>query len=310
MDFIEKRKRKFGDRKDGHWVKDAPGMNVIMSGLYPKRCNCELSHTTKIDITDLMNYIEKRNSENPDKKIKFFHCFIAALSRVVNERRYLNRFVSRCRIYERDEILFSFVAKRQFKDTAKEAIVTYKPKATDNIDNVSSFILGEVKSVRTEEDMSKSKRKETKDITKSLDSIAKLPRFLIMLITGFARLVDYYGITPKFLKRGDPAYSTILVANLGSINCEPCYHHLNNYGTCSIVMTIGKFYKQNVTLEDNTVEVRTFVDVTSTLDERIADGFYFSKSVSLLANYLQHPYSLEKQFNEEVNFEELENGNN
>lgn len=303
MAFIEKRKRKFLDRSDGHRVKDAPGMNIIMSGLYPKRTDCEVSQTTKIDVTNLLDYIEKKNAENEGRKLKFFHCFVAAITRVLNERRFLNRFVNRCRMFERDEILISFVAKRQFADQAKEALVTYKPKADHTLNDVSSFILGEVKSVRTGDDIKKGKKKK-KDITKSIDRVARLPRFLVLIITWFARVFDHFGWMPKSLRRGDPAYSTVLLANLGSIKCGSCYHHLNNYGTGSIVITIGTIYKQNVINEDGTSELRSFVDITSTLDERIADGFYFSKSIMLLAEYLQHPETLEKKFGEEVSFED------
>ena len=40
-----------------------------------------------------------------------------------------------------------------------------------------------------------------------------------------------------------------------------------------------------------------------TLDERIADGFYFARSLKLLKYYLAHPEILERPVKEEVDYE-------
>ena len=154
MPFIEKRKRKFGDRVDGHWVKDAPGMNVIMTGLYPNRTDCEVSAKMELDVTNLVKYIKKRNEEHPDEIIKFYPYFLTALVRVANERRCLNRFIRHYRIYERDEISISFTAKRKFDDNAKEVVVTYKARKEDNVSSINKFLNGEYKILRAEEEAS------------------------------------------------------------------------------------------------------------------------------------------------------------
>ncbi len=285
MAFVEKRKKRFRDRHDGHIVKDVPSLNIIMSALYPNRCDTEVSTTLSYDITNLLEFIKTKNEEN-NGNLKFFHCFITALTRVLNERRKLLRFVQGARIYERDEITISFVVKQKFSDNGKESLVTYKAKKEDNVFSVSNYILGKVENERNE-----SNENSGKDITKSVDKFAKLPRWLLVLITKIVRRLDYKGRLPKSLMVGDPAFSTVLVANLGSIKCPSCYHHLNNYGSCSIVMTIGTIYEKQIN-----GEIRSFVDVTSTIDERIADGFYFAKSLTLLGNILNNPEILEKEF--------------
>ena len=60
MAFIEKRPRRFGDRADGHWVKDAPGLNVVMTCLFPKRTESEVYLNREIDITNLLKYLEEK----------------------------------------------------------------------------------------------------------------------------------------------------------------------------------------------------------------------------------------------------------
>ncbi len=302
MSFIEKKKRRWGDRRDGVWVRDIPGMNVIMAGLYPNRTDCEVCLRDELDITDLLKYIDNKNASGQKHKTKLFHCIVAMMVRIVNERRALNRFVRTQRIYERDEILVSFIAKRQFSDKAEEALVTYKARATDNIDDVSRFILGEVKEVRdqTDESTGKAKKGKKKDLTDTINSIARLPRPLLMCVTGFVRWLDRWGKVPKSLTHGDPSYSTILLSNLGSIKCPAVYHHLNNYGTNSIMMTIGTMTKKTVVRDDGTSEQRDFVDIAVTADERIADGFYFAKSIKILHFLCAHPEILDKTFDEDV----------
>ena len=309
MSFIEKKKRKWGDRRDGVWVKDAPGLNVIMSGLYPNRTDCEVCMRDELDITDLLAYIEGKNASGQAHRTKLFHCIVAMMVRIINERRYLNRFVRTLRIYERDEITVSFIAKRQFSDKAEEALVTYKARATDNIDDVSRFILGEVKEVRAEgqpepEQENGKKKKKAKKLDDTINKMAKLPRFLLMIITGFVRWLDRWGKVPKSLTHGDPAYSTVLLSNLGSIRCPAVYHHLNNYGTNSLMMTIGTMKKKTVTGEDGSVTTRDVVDIAVTADERIADGFYFAKSIKMLHYICAHPDILEKTFDEDVALQE------
>ena len=124
MSFFEKRPRKFGDRLDGHRVKDAPGLNVVLTCLFPKRTDSEVYLHEDIDITELLKYMEAKNGPDAPYKTTLFHCFVAMLARAVNERPKLNRFIQGARIYERDEITISFIAKRRFTDHSEESLMT------------------------------------------------------------------------------------------------------------------------------------------------------------------------------------------
>ena len=133
--------------------------------------------------------------------------------------------------------------------------------------------------------------------------LAKLPRLLLMFIVWTVRVLDYWGINPDFLTDGDPNYTTILVSNLGSIKCPSVYHHLNNYGTNSIMVTIGTLHKEEILMDDGHKEIRDVVDIGATLDERIGDGFYFAKSLKLIKHIFAHPELLEQPLNEESGFD-------
>ncbi|MBO4356148.1 MAG: 2-oxo acid dehydrogenase subunit E2, partial [Clostridia bacterium] len=198
--------------------------------------------------------------------------------------------------YERDEITISFVVKRRFTDGAEESLMVLKVNDDDTLDSISQRIVGNVAETRKSEH-------STGGIDKLLDKFAALPRFILIPVFRIIRLMDFWGITPKAFTEGDPHYTTILTSNLGSIKCPAVYHHLNNYGTNSIMITIGTLHKEEVLMPDGTKEIRDIVDIGATLDERIADGFYFARSLKLIKHVFANPEMLEKPICEESGFE-------
>ena len=286
----KKRKRRFGDRRDAHRVK-APGLQSIMGFLLPKRTDCEVSMIDTIDATELVRFLEKRNAEHPDFKTTVFHCAVVALARMVRERPMMNRFIQGWRIYERNTISISFVAKRRFADGAEESLLVFEPKDEDTLDVVSKQIYGDIHEVRKSEHA-------TGGIDQTLDNFMKIPFPLLALVIRIIRILDFWGMNPRFLTDGDPNYTTILAANLGSIGGPAVYHHLNNYGTNSIMVTVGTLRDEDVRMPDGTYETRKLIDVSATLDERIADGFYFVRSLKLVKHIFAHPELLDRPLGE------------
>ena len=54
--------------------------------------------------------------------------------------------------------------------------------------------------------------------------------------------------------------------------------------------------------DDGNVHMKESVDIGLTIDERIADCYYYSKKVRLLKHLLEHPELLERPLNEEVEY--------
>ena len=170
------------------------------------------------------------------------------------------------------------------------------PKDTDTINEVSRKIVGDVIETRKSEH-------STGGVDALLDSFAKLPRPVFMLAIRIIRWLDFWGINPDFITEGDPNYTTVLCSNLGSIKCPSVYHHLNNYGTNSIMVTIGTLHKEEILMPDGHKEIRDVVDIGATLDERIADGFYFARSLKLVKYICGHPELLERPLGENSGFQ-------
>ena len=145
---MEKPKRRFGDRRDGRWVREAPGLQTVMAHLMPNRTDCEVCLHDTLDATELMKFIEEKNARHPEYKTTIFHCFLLSLARMIRERPKMNRFIAGHRMYERYEISFCFVCKRRFADGAEESLLYLVPKEEETIDSWSKRIVGDVKETR------------------------------------------------------------------------------------------------------------------------------------------------------------------
>lgn len=280
--MAEKKKRRWGDRRDGVWLRDIPGLQSIMAHLWPNRTDREVCVFDRLDATELMKYLERKNAQHPEYKTKIFHCYLYGIARMLNERPKMNRFICGRRFYQHNEISLSFVAKRRFEDHSEESLMYFVPEEDETLDSFSYKIAGVVHNMREHEH-------STGGLDATLDSLARLPRILMMIITRIVRWMDFWGIVPMALTEGDPNYSSVLASNLGSIKAPTVYHHLNNYGTLSIMTTLGELHKEEVVMPDGHKEVRDIVEFSATFDESIADGFYYSRSLKLMKHIFLHP---------------------
>lgn len=285
-------KRKFGDRKDARRVRDLDGMHHIMMHLMPKRTESEVYLEFPMDVTDLLPYIEEKNRLHPEYKTTIFHCLVTAIARVITMRPYLNRFICGRKLYERDEISLSFVAKRKFEDHSEESLMTLIAKDDTDLDHVTRKIVGDVKEIR--------ESRGSNDFDGVINAVGSLPSPILHLFIGILQRLSASGHLPDVLTQGDINHTTVLLSNLGSIQCPCCYHHLNNYGTNSILITVGVLKKELKVMPDGSTQPRDILSLGFTADERIADGFYFAKSMKLAEYILQHPQLLDVPLKEEI----------
>ena len=137
----------------------------------------------------------------------------------------------------------------------------------------------------------------------SMDILNKLPRFLSKAAIRFIRWLDRHGWCPDVLIGDDPNYASVFLSNLGSIRLRSGYHHLTNWGTCSFFCVIGEKKWTPLYDQNGLVAMRETVDLGFTVDERIADGYYYSKSIRLFKHLLAHPELLELPFEQEVDYD-------
>ena len=107
---------------------------------------------------------------------------------------------------------------------------------------------------------------------------------------------------PTSISNEDPYYSTVFISNLGSIKATASYHHLTNWGTNSIFVIVGEMKLKQITDKDGNVSVKKIIPLGITIDERIADGFYFAKSFKIFRYLLENPELLDRPLQEEIDF--------
>ncbi len=282
---MAKIKKKWGDRKDGVWLKDIPAMNRIMPTLMPNRADNEAYINIDIDLRPLNAYLEKLNEGREEDKYTFFHLISAAVGKAFILRPRMNRFIVGGKLYQRHDVTVGFTVKKKFNDQAKEALAFFKYDPKETLESYHEKIMAQIHLTKsdTEKDTS----------TGAMDIITKLPQWLIHRIVKFVLWLDKHGWAPDFLVGSDPNHAAIFLTNLGSIGLECGYHHLVNWGTNSCFIVIGKKHLKMEYDKEGNGDLHEVIPIGITLDERIADGYYYSGTVALVKELLEHPQLLE-----------------
>ena len=280
-------KKKWGDRKDGIWLKDIPAMNRIMPALMPNRADNEAFITVDIDLRPINAYLEKINAGRTEDKYTFFHLVSAAIGKAFVLRPKMNRFVCNNKLYQRKKISIAFTVKKRFDDHAEEALAFFEYDPQETLQSYHEKIMKVIHQTKSFDE----KDKDTS--TGAMDIVCKLPQWLITAIVKSVLWLDKHGWAPEFLIGSDPNHAAIFLSNLGSIGLEAGYHHLVNWGTNSCFIVTGKKYMKMEYDKDGNPDLHEVLPLGITLDERIADGYYYSSTVALLRELLAHPELLE-----------------
>ena len=288
MADLKTRKKDRRDRRDAYYLRDADSMHVIMPYVMPTRCANEAVMSKDFDISEVDRYVKKKNAENPSFKYTWFHVICAAVAKTIILRPKLNYFISGYRMYERKDIEIAFTVKRKFEDNSEEALARFivNKEGGNLIEEVHSFVESFVTKVR--------KHNRTEGITNKFNFYQALPRPFFRFFVWILRHLEYHGIYPDSLKKDDPCYSTVYITNLGSIKMSADYHHVFEWGTNSFFVVMNEMKTIPFYNEDGTFEMKPTIRLCFTIDERIADGFYFAKSIKYLNHLLQHPELLEQ----------------
>ena len=284
------KKKLFHDRSYAKRINNISGLSQISIDLKPRRCDSDVYINQKIDVTNLADYIEEKKDKGIE--LTYFHAFVTAIGKLIYNRKYLNRFVSNRHIYEHNEIIISFVAKLDFDDKSEEVMILVPISPNDNIISISNKIREKIKKIR-------SGNNKDEGANKAIQILGKLPNIVRVPIVGLLKWCDKKGFLPKGLIKDNIYYSSIIVSNLGSIKCGAIYHNINDFGACSSLATMGEI-KDELCIVDGKQVVKKICEFGVNIDERIADGYYFAKSIKLLESFLDNPKILEDRIDEKI----------
>ena len=278
-------------------VKDFNGMNQIMIDIKPNRSVSDVYINQKMDVTNLMKYLEEKKKKG--EHITFFHAIVAGVGKIFYNRPYLNRFVQNRHLFEHKYVDISFVAKVAFNDKAEEMMIIIRVDENDNVNTISKKIYDKVNNIRN----TNTSDIEKKGANKVIDVLGHLPNIIRVPIVGLLKWTDKKGILPDSICEDNLYYSSIILSNLGSLHSNAIFHNITDFGNSSALATIGEARDEEIII-DGKKQVRKLCEFGINLDERIADGYYFVKSIQLLQYIFNHPELLEEDASKKVEFNE------
>ncbi len=266
-------------RKDGIRVKNANPMYTVVPYIMPKRYDAMNMIEVDLPTAPVQTYLNEKRR----KGCSFSHMgvLIAAYLRTAAEYPLLNRFIVNKRIYQRNE--FSV------------AMVVLKPGEADGTMNKMYF--------RMEDDIFRvhevieeyvSQNRQQGDVNSTDDLITALLKIpgLCNLGVGVFKLLDRYGLLPKSIIQASPFHNSLVLSNLASIRTNYIYHHLYDFGTSSVFITMGNMREVPRRVHGE-IEFERCIPLGIVMDERICSGSYFAAVCRRLKQYMADPRLLE-----------------
>lgn len=276
-----------GYKSDSKKVKDINGLQQILIDLKPDRCDSDVYINQKFNVSKIVNYVENKKEEGFD--ITYFYVFLTVIGKLFYNRNKLNYFVANRHLYEHNDIRISFVAKVDFSDDSKEVMIMLPILPGDNIFTISKRVKEKIERVRNS-------KERIDGLNQFVDCLGKVPNIVRVPLVGIFKWLDKKGILPNSLIKDNIYYSSIIISNLGSIKCGAIYHNLTNFGTCSSLATVGEIKKEKG-IDGKVIDVCEF---GVNFDERVADGYYFVKSLKLAQYIFDNPSLLEEKVSNKI----------
>ena len=271
-----------GDRYDGWRVKKVDPVFSVIPYFLRTRMDAQNFFEEKVDIDHIEAFIKEHKDDIPD--LSLMHVIMAALVRLISQRPHLNRYVIWNKIFARNHVNFSIAVKRSLSDEGEETLIKPYFLPTDTLQDI-------VRKTRQEQENNQQVGQQN-----SSDMISKilgfLPEFLLRFVVFMLLHLDKIGMMPKFINRASPWHSSIFLTNIGSIGVESIYHHLYEFGTCSMFCAMGKKSRRHTMDKNGDLKSHKSIQLKFVLDERICDGFYYASSMRILNKILNDPSGL------------------
>lgn len=285
MQEKKKRLRRLGDRSEGHRVRTLAPMNYVSPYIMVNRSNASNLIKDRIEVTDKINeYIMKKREEGL-KGFGMMYIFMAAYIRTVAKYPGINRFISGQKIYARNNVQIVIDIKKKMELDAQDTTIKVHFDPSETIYDVFNKFTKEFEKNRVDSDVS------------AFDSAARvlnwIPGILLKFSVWFLKLLDYFGLLPKFLIKLSPFHGSMFITSMGSLGIPPIYHHLYDFGNIPIFIAFGRKTSRLILTRERTVEEKNFIDFSVVTDERICDGHYFATALKYLKDCLKNPEKLD-----------------
>ena len=260
-------------RRDGYKVKDIHGEQNILIDFKPNRCDSAVYINHKIDMTNFVKFMKDKKKDI--EGLTYYHGLVDVIAKTFYSRPYLNRFIANRTMYMHKDVSFAQVVKIEFEDDSLEMLMVLKVDSEDTLKDISRKTKEKVDAIRQKQ------TEHTGGANSAADTIGKLPKILRIPIVELLKIFDKHGWLPKSLTEDNLYYSSAILSNIGIFHVGGIYHNLTNFGTSSSMVLFGEI------VDDN--DGKWSMEIGITIDERIADGFYFCKALKLMEYIFNNP---------------------
>ena len=276
----------WGDRSDGRKVRTLAPMAQITMYFQWERNICSNFFEDSFEITHIDRYIRQKRREGLTD-FGITHVLLAAYVRGVAKYPQLNRFISGQKVYSRgDDIQYCMVIKKEMTVDSPDTSIKVHLNPRDTAEDVYHKLNAAIESV-----------KATQELDSSLDGLIQylnlIPGLLLKFVVWLLKLLDYFGLLPKFLLELSPFHGSLCFTSMGSLGIPPIYHHLYDFGNIPCFGAFGCKRRATEVTEDGTVVQKKYIDVKFVLDERICDGYYYATFFKHYRRLLAHPEVLD-----------------
>jgi hypothetical protein len=285
----------FIDRPDGVRLRQKHPLNALMPYMMRGRNESAVYYQKELDVENVLRLVRTKNaamkareSGEEQDRYSLFSVAMAAVVRTLAIRPELNRFIHGRALYQRKDIVISFIVKQRMAEEAPEGSARIRFAPEDDLEAVTQKVNNAIAHIREVGEGGEGER-----IARVAHSIPGAKA----LVMGLYRLFDRFNLAPKALLEADPLFATCYFANLGSIGLDTPFHHLYEWGNASFFVVMGKLM-QKESHRGAAGARRHFIDFKVTLDERISDGLYFARSASVFYRLLDKPELLEMPLGE------------
>ncbi|HRG04212.1 MAG TPA: 2-oxo acid dehydrogenase subunit E2 [Paludibacteraceae bacterium] len=272
----------WGDRYDAWRVRKVDPVFSVIPYFLRTRMDAQNYFEERIPIDNIEAFIREHKEEIPG--LSLMHVVIAALVRLISQRPNLNRFVMWNKIFARNYLNISIAVKRTLSDEGEETLIKPYFLPTDTLYDV-------VKKIKKEQEENQQVgQQNTSDMISKI--LGVLPDFMMRIVVFSLLWMDKVGLLPRFIEQASPWHCSFFLTNIGSIGVESIYHHLYEFGNCSIFVALGKKSQRHTVSRSGDVKPYKSILLKFVLDERICDGYYYASSMRTLAKIFQNPEQL------------------
>lgn len=272
-------------RADGTRVKDADTMYKLIPHFLTKRYDSMNMITVDIPLEPIKTYIKKARIDG--KPISHLAVIITAYMKMVQEFPYINRFVVNRKIFQHNEFKVAMVVLRPGSDDSTISKIALE--FGDDVFTVQKKINDFIESNRAENNKN--------NLDKAMNILLSVSGFARIAI-DIVRLLDKHGLLPKSFIDTSPFHASVLISNLASIRTNHIYHHIYEFGTTSVAITMGNMREVPKMSKGEITHVRC-IPLGIVMDERICSGHYFAQAFARMGKFLRNPELLESRNNEE-----------